>query len=97
MDETGVMLSILGSVKVLVSKNNLRDYRGKGGKRTMVTAIQRISADGRALRLMIIQTTTTYRDNWTTYPTSRWFNTRSENGYMDSNISLEWLEYVLDP
>jgi hypothetical protein len=39
MDETGVMLSMLGSVKVLVGKDDLRDYRGAGVKRTMVTAI----------------------------------------------------------
>jgi hypothetical protein len=35
MDKTGVMLCMLGSVKVLVSKDDLRDYRGVGVKRTM--------------------------------------------------------------
>jgi hypothetical protein len=49
MDETGVLLSMLGSVKVLVSKDDLRDYRGASVKRTMVTAIECISADGRSL------------------------------------------------
>ena len=39
IDETGVILSMLGSVKVLVSKDDLRDYRGAGVKRTTVTAI----------------------------------------------------------
>lgn len=39
IDETGVLLYMLGSVKVLVSKDDLRDYRGAGVKRTMVTAI----------------------------------------------------------
>jgi hypothetical protein len=34
MDETGVMLNMLGFVKVLVSKDGLRDYRGAGVKRT---------------------------------------------------------------
>lgn len=38
MDETGVMLRMLGSVKVLVSKDDLRDYRARI-KRTLVTAI----------------------------------------------------------
>ena len=37
MDETGVMLSMLGSVKVLIGKDDRRDYRGAGVKRTMVT------------------------------------------------------------
>jgi hypothetical protein len=39
IDETGVMLSKLGSVKVLVGKDDPRDYRGAGEKRTMVTAV----------------------------------------------------------
>jgi hypothetical protein len=43
MDETGVMLSKLGSVKVLVGRDDLRDYRGAGVKRTMVTAIECIN------------------------------------------------------
>lgn len=47
MDETGVMLSMLGSVKVLVGRNDMRDYRGARVKRTMVTAIECIRADGR--------------------------------------------------
>jgi hypothetical protein len=49
IDETGVMLSKLGSVKVLVGKDNRRDYRGTGVKRTMMTAIECISADGKSL------------------------------------------------
>jgi len=54
MDETGVMLCMLGSVKVLISKDDPRDYRGAGVKRTMVTAIEYISANGRSLLPMII-------------------------------------------
>jgi hypothetical protein len=49
MDETGVMLSMLGSVKVLVGKDDMRDYRGARVKRTTVTAIECISGDGRYL------------------------------------------------
>lgn len=49
MDETGIMLSILGSVKVLVGKDDRRDYRGTGTKRTMVTAIECVSASGEYL------------------------------------------------
>jgi len=49
MDETGVMLSMLGSVKVLVGKDEMRDYRGARVKRTMVTAIECIGANGRYL------------------------------------------------
>ena len=60
MDEMGVMLSILGSVKVLVSKDDLRNYRGTGVKRTMVTAIEYVSADGRSLLPLVIWPASTH-------------------------------------
>jgi hypothetical protein len=69
MDETGVMLSMLGSLKVLVGKDDLRTYRGAGVKRTMVTAIECISADGRSLHPLIIWLAATHRSTWTTHPT----------------------------
>jgi TATA-box binding protein (TBP) (component of TFIID and TFIIIB) len=49
MDETGVMLSMLGSVKVLIGKDDKRKHRGARVKRTTVTTIECISADGRYL------------------------------------------------
>ncbi|TVY81306.1 hypothetical protein LSUE1_G009712, partial [Lachnellula suecica] len=55
IDETGVMLCMLGSIQVLIGKDNPRDYRGAGIKRTMVTAIEYISANSRSLLLMIPQ------------------------------------------
>ena len=97
MDETGVMLCMLGSVKVLVSKDDPRDYRGAGVKRTMVTAIECVSADGRSLLPMIIWPATTHRSNWTTFPTPGWHYACSDSGYTDSKISLEWLKRVFDP
>jgi hypothetical protein len=97
MDETGVMLCMLNSVKVLVSKDDRRDYRGAGVKRTTVTAVECISANGRSLLPMIIWPATTYRSNWTTFPTPGWHYACSESGYTDSKISFEWLKRVFDP
>ncbi|TVY14141.1 hypothetical protein LARI1_G009295 [Lachnellula arida] len=97
MDETGVMLCMLGSVKVLVSTDDLRNYRGAAVKRTMVTAIECISANGRSLLPMIIWPATTHRSNWTTFPTPGWHYACSESGYTDSKISFEWLKRVFDP
>ncbi len=54
MDETRVILCMLGSIKVLISRDDPRDYRGAGVKRTIVTAIEYISINGRSLLLMII-------------------------------------------
>ena len=97
MDETGVMLCMLGTVKVLASKDDPRDYRGAGVKRTMVTAIECISANGRSLLPMIIWPATTHRSNWTTFRTLGWHYACSESGYTDSKITLEWLTLVFDP
>ena len=97
MDEMGIMLSMLNSVKVLVGKNDTRGYRGARVKRTMVTAIECISADGRCLNPMIIWPATTHRNNWTTYSTSGWLYACSESGFTDSYISLQWLKRVFDP
>jgi hypothetical protein len=69
MDETGVMLSMPGSVKVLVGKDDRRKYRGARVKRTTVTAIECISADGRYLNPMVIWPATAHRSNWTTFST----------------------------
>jgi hypothetical protein len=54
MNETVVTLSMLSCVKVLVGEDDPRDYSGAVVKRTMVTAIECISADGRALLPLII-------------------------------------------
>ena len=48
------MLSMLSSVKVLISKDDLYNYRGAGVKRIMVTAIKCISANSRLLLPLII-------------------------------------------
>lgn len=97
MDETGVMLSMLGAIKVLVGKDDRRDYRGAGEKRTMVTAIECISASGEALSPMIIWPASTHRSNCTTYPTPGWVYAFSETGYNDSYLTLEWMKRVFDP
>ena len=97
MDEAGIMLSMPGSVKVIVGKDDIRNYRGARIKRTTVTAIECISADGEYLTPMIIWPASTHRSNWTTFPTPGWQYACSESGYTDSKISLEWLKQIFDP
>jgi hypothetical protein len=45
MNKIGILLSILNSLKVLVDKNELRDYRGAGVKYTLITIIKYVSID----------------------------------------------------
>ncbi|KFA56115.1 hypothetical protein S40293_00203 [Stachybotrys chartarum IBT 40293] len=97
MDETGVMLSKLNSVKVLVSKDNQHGYRGARVKRTTVTAIECVSGDGRCLNPMIIWPAATHRASWVTHPTPGWHYAYSDKGYTDSYLSLQWLKLVFDP
>lgn len=97
MDKTGVMLSMLGSVKVLMGKADVRNYRGGRVRRTMITAIECVSADGRYLNPMIIWPATTHRSNWTTHPTPGWQFACNESGYTDSYISLQWLTRIFGP
>jgi hypothetical protein len=70
--ETGVMLSKLGSIKVLLSRDDRRDYQGAGIKCTMVTAIECISADSGSLLPLIIWPAATHQSNCNTYCTPRW-------------------------
>lgn len=97
MDETGVMLSIQGSAKVLVSRDDPQKCRGARVKRITVMAIECISADGRFLDPMIIWPASTHRADWTTFSTPGWHYARSDSGYTDSLINLEWLRRVFDP
>ncbi|KFY95895.1 hypothetical protein V500_02625 [Pseudogymnoascus sp. VKM F-4518 (FW-2643)] len=94
MDETGVMLCMLGSVKVLVSKDDPRGYRGAGVKRTMVTAIECISANAyrdEAERLYRV-TNTVGKEHFTSlYSPSR------EKAFTKRNITAAWAASGLFP
>lgn len=72
MDETGIMLSQLGSVKVLVSKENSHNCRGARVKRVTITAIECVSADGRYPHPMIIWPAAIHRSNRSTWPPRGW-------------------------
>ena len=54
IDKTRVILYMLSFIKVLISKDNSRDYKGAGVKRIIVIAIKCISANGKSLLLIII-------------------------------------------
>jgi hypothetical protein len=60
MDEIGVLLSVLNSLKVLISKSELKNYRGIDVKHTLITVIKCISVDSWCLYPLIIWPTTTH-------------------------------------
>jgi hypothetical protein len=91
MDKTGVLLSILNSLKVLIGRHKLKTHRGAGVKRILITAIECISVDGRSLYPLIIWPTAIHRSTWTTHPTPGWYYSYSDSGYTDAAISLYWI------
>jgi len=98
MDETGVLLSVLNSLKVLVGRHELKTHRGAGVKRTtLITAIECVSADGRYLNPLIVWPAATHRSTWTTHPTPGWHYGHADSGYTDTAISLHWIRHVFDP
>jgi len=60
MDETGTMLSMPNSAKVVVSKDNKQSCRGARIKRTTISSIECVSADGRCLNPMVIWPASTH-------------------------------------
>lgn len=97
MDETGVLLGKLGSLKVLVGKNELRNYRGASSKRTLITAIECISVTGNSLNPLVIWPSATHRSHWTTHPTPGWHFACTESGYTNNAINMHWIQHVFDP
>jgi hypothetical protein len=96
IDETGVLLNVLSSLKVLVSKEDLTNYRGAGVRRILITAIECISADGRFLAPLICLAyfhTSEHLD----HPPPGWHFACSKTGYTDTQISLYWMQHVFDP
>jgi hypothetical protein len=97
MDETGVMLSKMNSVRDIMDRTNRHGCRGARVKRTTVTAVECVSADGRYLHPMIIWPAATHRANWVTHATPGWHYAYSDSGYTDSYLSLQWLRLVFEP
>lgn len=97
MDETNVLLSVLGSLKVLVGSKDTQTGRPSCVQRTSVTAVECISADGRYLDPLIIWPAAVHRSTWTVHPTPGWHFARSKTGYTDTAISLYWVQHVFDP
>jgi hypothetical protein len=97
MDETGVLLSVLGSSKYLISSDIVKDHRGAGVRRTLITGVECVSADGRSLPPLIIFPGSTLRSNWVCHDAPDWHFACSKKGYMNSSINLEWMSKVFEP
>ena len=97
MDETGVLLSVLRSSKYLVNAEMPKTHRGSETKRTLITAVECISANGRSLPPLIIFPGVDLRSNWVCHKAPDWQFTCSKKGYINSEINLEWIQKVFEP
>ena len=72
MDETGVLLAVPNSLKVLISSDDLQTYRSTGKDRMRIAVIECISVDFKVLLPLVIWPASTHQANWMTYPTPGW-------------------------
>ncbi|PMD67455.1 uncharacterized protein K444DRAFT_515379, partial [Hyaloscypha bicolor E] len=54
INKTGIILYILGSIKILINKNNLQNYKDISIKYIIVTIIKYINTNNKSLLLIII-------------------------------------------
>lgn len=87
IDETGVLLIVLNSLKVLVGKNELCNYRATG------VHLRRRSIPPPPYCLAGCAP----RSTWTVHPTPGWHFGHTETGYTDTAISLFWIQHLFDP
>ncbi|KAM0714640.1 hypothetical protein Q7P37_009938 [Cladosporium fusiforme] len=90
-----------------VSKENVYNMDETGGlierawgvsvRRTLITAVECISADSVSLTPLIIFPGSTLRSNWLGRDGRDWHFACSKKGYMNSSINLEWMRKVFDP
>ena len=98
MDETGVMLGMLKSTRVLTASDNVKKHRSAPQNRELVTAVECIAVDGFVLKPMIIMKAKSLRDAWYSHEgTTNWHFAVSKNGYTDSILTYKWLTKVFDP
>jgi hypothetical protein len=97
MDETGVLLSVLNSLKVLVSKDDFRKHRGATVKRTLVTSAECISADGRPLHPLTIWPAAAHRSSGTIAPPPDGILPAPKQAIRTQKSSLYWVQHVFDP
>ncbi|KAJ6208587.1 hypothetical protein PSV09DRAFT_2194946 [Bipolaris maydis] len=89
------MLSRLGSFTVLVGKDNIRDYRGAGLKRTTVTSIECVSASGEYLNPIVRYQASLYLSELIPFQ-SRQSARKVIRGLLSSDKSLhiDWIRVV---
>jgi hypothetical protein len=98
MDETGFMLGMLKSLRVLTAANDKRQHRAAPQDRELVTAVECISVDGSRLSPMIIMKAKSHRDAWYSHDgTKNWLFAYSKNGYTDYELSYQWLTRIFQP
>ena len=96
MDEKGVMMGASEKVKVIISKNEKRQYMTASGSREWVSLIECISVIGKAQDPWIIFKGKMHKASWMQTLQSGHI-ALSETGWTDNELGLAWLKNCFDP
>ena len=97
-DESGFSIGTSISTRVLTNTNKKRPRKVVPGRQEWITAIESISATGRALPPLLIYTGENTNTGWipTSTPPNYRF-TASHKGWTSDSIGYEWLTTVFEP
>ena len=99
-DEIGFMEGMGENDLVLGEAGRKRILLKDGNKRTWITVLVCVSADGRALPPLIIFKGSTVQHQWFENTRDRfkdWYFTYTENGWTNTEVGLKWLREVFIP
>ena len=96
MDEKGVMMGASEKVKVIISKNEKRQYMTASDSREWVSLIECISVIGKAQDPWIIFKGKMHKASWMQTLQSGHI-ALSETGWTDNELGLAWLKNCFDP
>ncbi|KLO08238.1 DDE-domain-containing protein [Schizopora paradoxa] len=97
MDKSGFPPSNQGTQQVVGRAGNKVQHKQGGGSRENVTALVTICADGSTLRPHVIFKGEQLMTRWIQNNICDAFFSVSKNGWMDSELALQWLKTVFEP
>lgn len=98
MDETGFAVGTTQSTRIIIDSTQKSNWKVTPGKQEWITAIECVSATGRALSPMVIFKAKDTNSRW--IPEGAPFNWRfstSNSGWTSNSHGFEWLRTVFEP
>ncbi len=98
MDETGIMMGVLGRNLVVISRSMALQYMKQPGNKNWISVLGTISATGRVLPPFIIFKGAHHQSSWYSCPSPHdWRFAIFENGWTNDEFVLAWLQSHFEP